>query len=532
MEFGHPRFGMAPRNQGVASWGVEGVLSLSAPVCAHPVHTRRGSTLLGVGEAQEASRTEAMAHHLRTAILIWNEVEKEGNTIKGGWSLEISINQLSLECAVEAGGAQQWGGEAAQKWSEYRRRWGYGVRKICVVGGDSRSVCGCCDDLEVLLWRASEILVISEEKKTLMRTRLSKIVWGISERTAGEKYIMTLLLSALSENTSYFKTIKVEICIPWKLELTDFTNINNLTFTQVLQGFQKLFAQTKYKEVVELAAESPQGILRTVLAMCLAIVKEPFEIKSVACGRFSIISECLNDHKATKRMIVGRWLHTCDIGYMELINYKGFKVCPAELDALLLTHLEVSASAVVIFRMIDEAAAKGPFYPSENLLRGESELGWKGSTATNAFRPQSQLWSSPEVLPRVIGWKLELTNFTNINNLTFNQVLQGFQKLFAQTKYKEAVELAAESPQGILRTVLAMSLAIVKETFEIKSGACGRWLHTCNIGYMELIKYKGFQVCPAELDVLLLTHPEVSAYAVVLWNMRELLDALSSNIHQ
>ncbi|MBA0697187.1 hypothetical protein Goari_003679, partial [Gossypium aridum] len=31
-------------------------------------------------------------------------------------------------------------------------------------------------------------------------------------------------------------------------------------------------------------------------------------------------------------------------------------------------------------------------------------------------------------------------------------VVQRFQELFAQTKYKEAAELAAESPQGILRT--------------------------------------------------------------------------------
>lgn len=33
-----------------------------------------------------------------------------------------------------------------------------------------------------------------------------------------------------------------------------------------------------------------------------------------------------------------------------------------------------------------------------------------------------------------------------------NQVVQRFQELFAQAKYKEAAELAAESPQGILRT--------------------------------------------------------------------------------
>jgi clathrin heavy chain len=30
--------------------------------------------------------------------------------------------------------------------------------------------------------------------------------------------------------------------------------------------------------------------------------------------------------------------------------------------------------------------------------------------------------------------------------------VQRFQELFAQTKYKEAAELAAESPQGLLRT--------------------------------------------------------------------------------
>ncbi|GKA70160.1 reverse transcriptase domain-containing protein [Tanacetum coccineum] len=183
-------------------------------------------------------------------------------------------------------------------------------------------------------------------------------------------------------------------------------------------------------------------------------------------------------------------------------------------------------------------AAKGPFYPSENLLRANSgevrrprngvstgeggdmgaseilvisgvsegaalfllvnELIWDmfyhhhlGLADEQQLKMYQQMAASSGILKtkepdggwdgdRIsyehpswhIGWKLELTNFTNINNLTFNQVLQGFQKLFAQTKYKEAVELATESPQGILRTVLAMSLAIVKETFEIKSGAC------------------------------------------------------------
>ncbi|KAI7728708.1 hypothetical protein M8C21_019079 [Ambrosia artemisiifolia] len=37
-------------------------------------------------------------------------------------------------------------------------------------------------------------------------------------------------------------------------------------------------------------------------------------------------------------------------------------------------------------------------------------------------------------------------------SMDLSTVVQHFQELFAQTKYKEATELAAESPQGILRT--------------------------------------------------------------------------------
>ena len=54
------------------------------------------------------------------------------------------------------------------------------------------------------------------------------------------------------------------------------------------------------------------------------------------------------------------------------------------------------------------------------------------------------------------------------------------------------------------------------------------WLHTGDIGTVdsdgyfqivdrlkELIKYKGFQVAPAELEALLITHPEVQDVAVI-----------------
>src|SRR4030095_14851028 len=54
------------------------------------------------------------------------------------------------------------------------------------------------------------------------------------------------------------------------------------------------------------------------------------------------------------------------------------------------------------------------------------------------------------------------------------------------------------------------------------------WLHTGDVGYAdddghlfivdrvkELIKYKGFQVAPAELEAILLTHPAVADAAVI-----------------
>ncbi len=54
------------------------------------------------------------------------------------------------------------------------------------------------------------------------------------------------------------------------------------------------------------------------------------------------------------------------------------------------------------------------------------------------------------------------------------------------------------------------------------------WLHTGDLGYAdedgwlyvvdrlkELIKYKGYQVAPAELEAVLLTHPAVADAAVI-----------------
>ncbi|KAL8502158.1 hypothetical protein ACS0TY_021318 [Phlomoides rotata] len=139
-----------------------------------------------------------------------------------------------------------------------------------------------------------------------------------------------------------------------------------------------------------------------VLAMCLAFAKEPFEIKSGACGTVvrnaemkivdtetgaalgrnqpgeicirgdQIMKGYLNDPEATKRTIDKEgWLHTGDIGLIddddelfivdrlkEIIKYKGFQVAPAELEALLLNHPRILDAAVVSMR--DEQAGEVP----------------------------------------------------------------------------------------------------------------------------------------------------------------------------
>ncbi|XAR50428.1 Trans-feruloyl-CoA synthase [Bertholletia excelsa] len=139
-----------------------------------------------------------------------------------------------------------------------------------------------------------------------------------------------------------------------------------------------------------------------VLAMCLAFAKEPFEIKSGACGTVvrnaqmkivhpdsgaclprnqageicirgdQIMKGYLNDPEATESTIDKEgWLHTGDIGYIddddelfivdrlkELIKYKGFQVAPAELEAMLVAHSDISDAAVV--PMKDEAAGEVP----------------------------------------------------------------------------------------------------------------------------------------------------------------------------
>ncbi|RLM62120.1 putative 4-coumarate--CoA ligase 1 [Panicum miliaceum] len=128
-----------------------------------------------------------------------------------------------------------------------------------------------------------------------------------------------------------------------------------------------------------------------VLSMCLAFAKEPFKVKSGACGTVvrnaelkivdpdtgkslgrnqpgeicirgqQIMKGYLNNPEATKNSIdADGWLHTGDVGLVddddeifivdrlkEIIKYKGLQVAPAELEALLITHPSIMDAAVV-----------------------------------------------------------------------------------------------------------------------------------------------------------------------------------------
>ncbi|TKW09422.1 hypothetical protein SEVIR_6G093500v4 [Setaria viridis] len=128
-----------------------------------------------------------------------------------------------------------------------------------------------------------------------------------------------------------------------------------------------------------------------VLSMCLAFAKEPFRVKSGACGTVvrnaelkiidpntgkslgrnqpgeicirgqQIMKGYLNNPEATKNTIdADGWLHTGDVGFVddddeifivdrlkEIIKYRGFQVAPAELEALLITHPSIADAAVV-----------------------------------------------------------------------------------------------------------------------------------------------------------------------------------------
>lgn len=89
------------------------------------------------------------------------------------------------------------------------------------------------------------------------------------------------------------------------------------------------------------------------------------------------------------------------------------------------------------------------FRISKETLSSDQEL-W--STSMHVSRAQYLLRHVYQALlfprPGALAWGPQLM----LSTVGAIQVVQRFQELFSQMKYKEAADLAAESPQGILRT--------------------------------------------------------------------------------
>ena len=96
----------------------------------------------------------------------------------------------------------------------------------------------------------------------------------------------------------------------------------------------------------------------------------------------------LGNPEATAATITNGWLHTGDIAVVdgenfaivdrlkELIKYKGYQVAPAELEALLLTHPQVTDVAVVAMPHASGGEAPKAFIVSDSEVDGEELMAW------------------------------------------------------------------------------------------------------------------------------------------------------------
>ncbi|XP_010259826.1 PREDICTED: 4-coumarate--CoA ligase 2-like [Nelumbo nucifera] len=214
---------------------------------------------------------------------------------------------------------------------------------------------------------------------------------------------------AFMELVQKYKVSVASLVPPIILQLIkspDFDNFNLSSIRLVITGGAPMGKELE----ASLRAKLPntkfgQGYGMTeagLLSLSLGFAKEPFNIKSGSCGTVlrnaeikiidlesgkslhrneageicirgpQIMKGYLNNQEATQRTIDKEgWLHTGDIGYIddddelfivdrlkELIKYKGFQVAPAELEAILINHPNISDAAVVPVK--DEAAGEVP----------------------------------------------------------------------------------------------------------------------------------------------------------------------------
>ncbi|KAG6429413.1 hypothetical protein SASPL_107464 [Salvia splendens] len=203
----------------------------------------------------------------------------------------------------------------------------------------------------------------------------------------------------------YLKPDDVVLCV---LPLFHIYSLNSVLLCSLRAGAGVLlmhkFEIGSLLELIQRHRVSGYGMTEAgpVLSMSPSFAKLPLPTKSGSCGNVvrnaelkvvdpdtgcslprnqpgeicirgpQIMKGYLNDAEATARTIdVDGWLHTGDIGYVdddddvfivdrvkELIKFKGFQVPPAELEALLISHPQISDAAVVPQK--DEAAGEVP----------------------------------------------------------------------------------------------------------------------------------------------------------------------------
>ncbi|KAG1359676.1 hypothetical protein COCNU_08G011220 [Cocos nucifera] len=209
------------------------------------------------------------------------------------------------------------------------------------------------------------------------------------------------------------------------------------------------------------------------------------------------------------------WLHTGDLCYIdtqglvyivdrikELIKYKAYQVAPAELEEVLSTHPEILDVAVTPYP--DEEAGEIPMAcvvrKAGSKIKGEDIVSFMEKKVAPYKKIRKVLFV--EIIPRSPSGKILRRHLK--------------ATCYGLTETSGPVTVC-HGLTGYLKNREATSLAIDEEG----------WLHTGDLCYIdtqglvyivdrikELIKYKAYQVAPAELEEVLSTHPEILDVAV------------------
>ncbi len=143
-------------------------------------------------------------------------------------------------------------------------------------------------------------------------------------------------------------------------------------------------------------ADTPAGYVGRLMSATEARIVDPATGDDVAAGERGellvrgpqVMLGYLENPDATAATITDGWLHTGDIAIVdgenfaivdrlkELIKYKGYQVAPAELEALLLTHPQVTDAAVVAMPHSTAGEVPKAFVVTSTDIDGNELMAW------------------------------------------------------------------------------------------------------------------------------------------------------------